>query len=163
MATQITTGPPKAPEPILGAPIQVSSAPAATEGLTQEKKRQRFAELRARMGKAMTETTPPAGKAGYWARKDDASEMGRLEYLGFTIVHDDPKHPAWKANGAKVDGTYIIGDVILMEIDAELYQFLLDENVDRGRQMIEGVSDSFKANSAQHGVPTFDVSKSKRG
>ena len=156
MATEITTGPPKAP-------VTVVSAPPATEGLTAEQRRQRFAELRARMGRSMTEVTPPAGKAAYWARKDDANEMGRLEYLGFRIVHDDPKKPTWKANGARDDGTYIVGDVILLEIDAELYEFLLDENVQRGRQMIEGASASFKQEAARQGVPTFDVTKPAKG
>jgi len=111
----------------------------------------------------MTEVTPPAGKAGYWARKDDVNEMGRLDYIGFTIVRDDPKNPAWRANGLKEDGTYIVGDVILMEIDAEVYDFLLNENVERGRQMVEGASAEFKAQAERQGVPTFDVSKPTKG
>jgi hypothetical protein len=154
MAIDITQAPPKVP-------ITPASAPPAKTALTLEERRQRYVDLRARMGRSMTEVTPPAGKAGYWARKDDANEMGRLEYIGFIIVHDDPKQPIWKANGAKEDGTYIIGDVILMEIDAETYEFLLNENVERGRQMIEGASESFKSEAARQGVPTFDVSKPK--
>lgn len=156
MATEITTGPPKTDPK-----IAVTSAPASAVELTPEQRRQRYDELRTRMGKQMTEVTPPAGKSGYWARTNDAAEMGRLEYLGFKIVKDDPSHPAWKANGAKEDGTYIIGDVILMEIDADLYEFLLNENVERGREMIEGASESFKLEAQRQGVPTFDVSKSK--
>jgi len=157
MATEITQAPPKTDPK-----IAVVSAPTAAP-LTPEQKRQRFAELRSRMGRSMTEVTPPAGKAAYWARKDDAPEMGRLEYLGFSIVKDDPKNPAWKANGGKEDGTYIIGDVILMEIDADIYEFLLNENVERGRQMIEGAAEGFKNEAARQGVPTFDVSKPTRG
>src|SRR3979490_1272169 len=121
----------------------IANAPASTEGLTPEQRRQRFAELRARMGRSMTEVTAPAGKTGYWARKDDMNELGRLEYLGFVIVRDKPKQPAWKGNGAREDGTYIVGDVILMEIDSEIYDFLLNENVERGAQMIEGASTGF--------------------
>jgi hypothetical protein len=152
MAVEITQGPPK---------IAVSSAPATTEALTPEARRQRYAELRARMGRQMTEVTAPAGKSGYWARKDDLAEMGRLEYLGFKIVKDNPKQPAWKANGAREDGTYIIGDVILLEIDSDLYEFLLNENIERGRQAVEGASESFKIEAARQNVPTFDVSKPK--
>lgn len=155
MATEITTAPPKSPE------IKVASAPASTEGLTPEQRRQRFAELRARMGKSRTEVIAPAGKAGYWARKDDEHELGRLEYLGFSIVHDNPAAPAWKANGGREDGTYVVGDVILLEIDAETYDFLLNENVERGRQMIDGASDAFKDAAATQQVPTFDVTKPK--
>jgi hypothetical protein len=157
MATDITTGPPKQ------SGIAVASAPASAVALTPEQRRQRYDELRARMGRQMTEVTPPAGKAGYWARVNDAPEMGRLENLGFVVVKDNPSAPAWKANGAKDDGTYVIGDVILMEIDADLYQFLLDENIERGRQMVEGGSDSFKLEAQRQGVPTFDVSKSMKG
>jgi hypothetical protein len=153
MGVEVTQGPPKADE------IKVTSAPAVTGSLTPEERRQRYDALRARMGRPMSETTPPAGKAGYWARINDAPEMGRLEYLGFKIVKDDPKHPAWKANGLKEDGTYVIGDVILMEIDADIYEFLLNENVERGREMIEGASESFKLEAQRQGVPTFDVNK----
>lgn len=155
MATDITTAPPKSDK--IPPAVEVTSAPPAAKGLTPEERRQRYAELRARMGRSMTETTPPAGKAGYWARKDDVNEMGRLEYIGFTIVRDNPKAPVWKANGLKEDGTYIVGDVILMEIDADLYEFLLQENVERGRQMIEGAGESFKQEAERQGVPSFDV------
>lgn len=162
MTTEVTVGPPAGKKPA-GPEIAVTSAPASAVGLTPEERRQRYDALRARMGRAMTETTPPAGKAGYWARINDAPEMGRLEYLGFKIVKDDPKHPAWIANGAKEDGTYVIGDVILMEIDADIYEFLLHENVERGREMIEGASGAFELEAARSGVPTFDPGSKSKG
>ncbi len=91
------------------------------------------------------------------------NELGRLEYLGFVIVRDNPKQPAWKANGSREDGTYIVGDVILMEIDSEIYDFLLNENVERSTQMIEGASSGFKDEAARQNVPTFDVTRPKGG
>jgi hypothetical protein len=144
-----------------GKDITIASASPAKAKLTKEQRRQRFLELSQRMGKSNLAVTPPAGKAGYWARKGDhkgdEAEMSRLEGLGFSIVHDDPKNPAWKAGGAREDGTYVVGDVILMEIDADLYQDYLDFNAERGHQLFAGAADAFRASAQEHDVPTFET------
>lgn len=139
-------------------PIKPVSAPPAKE-LTADEKRQRFAALRARMGRSQIEVTPPAGKTGYWAPVNDTRELGRLEWLGFHIVHDDPKQPAWKANGMKEDGTYVIGDVILVEISTEDYETIQQTYVDQHESMMINTKASFKEDAAQQGVPTFEVKK----
>jgi hypothetical protein len=139
-------------------PIKVSSAPPAQQ-LTVEEKRQRFAALRARMGRSQIEVTPPAGKTGYWAPVNDTREMGRLEWLGFHVVHDDPKHPVWQANGMKDDGTYIIGDVILVEISTEDYEAIQQAYIDNHEAMMTNTKASFVEDAAKQGVPTFEVKK----
>lgn len=127
--------------------------------LTSEEKKQRFQALRARMGRSQIEVTPPAGKTGYWAPVNDTRELGRLQWLGFTVVHDDPKHPVWKANGMKEDGTYVIGDVILVEISTEDYEAIQQTYVDQHEAMMINTKASFKEDAAQQGVPTFEVKK----
>src|SRR5258707_4803027 len=106
--------------------ISVASAPQA-KPLTAEERKQRLIDLRKRMGKSQIEVTPPAGKTGLWAPMEDSRELSRLQWIGYSIVHDDPSNPKWKASGGKADGTYVIGDVILMEIDTEIYDLLQQE------------------------------------
>lgn len=134
---------------------------ATSKPLTPVERQQRFAELRRRMGKSQIEVTPPAGKVGYWVDKDDIREIGRLRWLGWEIVHDDPKQPAWTANGAQSDGTYVIGDVILMEIDQDSYDLIQEEYLSRHSAMMENTRANFASDAGQQGVPVFEVDKSK--
>ena len=137
-------------------PITPSSAPPTAPLSTEERKR-RFAELRSRMGRSQIEVTPPPGKTGYWAPKDDTREMGRLSWIGYNVVHDDPKKPAWKANGAQADGTYIIGDVILMEIDTEIYDMLQEEYRNINESQRDNATKQFRDDAEKQGAPTFEV------
>ena len=139
----------------------VSAAPS--KPLSPEEKRQRLADLRQRMGRSQLETTPPAGKVGYWAPKDDTHELGRLRYLGGAIVHDNPEKPVWVANGHQLDGTYIIGDVILLEFDAEVYALIQEEYVLRHEQMVTNTRAVFTGQAEGQGVPAFDVGELKPG
>jgi hypothetical protein len=144
----------------------VVSAPQTGEPLTAEARRQRYAAIRARMGRSMLEVTPPpgSGKAAYWAYKEDARELTRLQFMGFEIVHElDPKNPKWKASGLQPDGTYVIGDIILMEIDEELYNLHKQDVADRAEALIRGGSEAVQARLAEQGVPTFEVSKTRKG
>jgi hypothetical protein len=141
--------------------VTPKSAPSIGGELTPEQRRQRYAELRARAGRSLLETEAPAGKTGYWARREDKLEMYRLKTIGFEIVHDNPTSPAWKAGGLQSDGTYVVGDVILMEIDTELYEMYKQDNVDRSNAMMD-VRKAFHEKGAEQGVPTFEVSP-KRG
>jgi len=138
--------------------IEIQSAPLAKGVLTDEERKKRFQELRQRQGRSMLHTEGPPGKTGYWARKNDSAELSRLEYVGFSIVKDDPKHPSWKATGLQEDGTYVVGDVILMEIDSVLYQMLLDDDAKRCRDMIPSASSNFQVEAAKQDVPTFETS-----
>jgi len=140
----------------------VSAAPSA-ETLTDEQRRQRFAEIRERSSRSQLEVVAPPGLTGYWAPLTDTGEQGRLEWKGFKIVHDDPApRNRWKANGYRADGTYVIGDVILMEIDTELYEMHLQADRDRGEAMHTGVIPGLKTEMAGREVPTFDVAKSPK-
>jgi hypothetical protein len=136
--------------------VQAASAPKA---ISDEEKRQRFAAMRERMKKSRLEVTPPPGKAAYWGPRDDDNELSRLSYLGFEIVKDDPKAPKWKAGGMREDGTYVMGDLILMSIDALEYDFLLQDNVDRANAQLSNVQDDVIGRAEEAGVPTFAVSK----
>jgi len=145
--------PPKSPiEPVSAKPVP----------LTEEERKQRIADLRERLKVSRYTTVAPAGKVGYWARKNDQGELGRLDYLGFSIVHDDPKAPRWKASGLQTDGTYQVADVMLLEIDADLYQLLLSDNQERATAQIKGATEAFKAEAAMserrtgYSVPTFE-------
>ena len=138
----------------------VSAEPAPP--LTLEEKKIRFAELRKHMGRSQIEVIPPAGKTGLWARKDDTRELGRLEWLGYHIVHDDPKKPAWRANGLQQDGTYIVGDVILLEVDSWIYEMLQQEYQDQSESQRTNAKATFKDDAERAGTPVFEVGRPTR-
>jgi len=150
---------PQQPTSLPPEPVVVASAPPAVK-LTPEGRKQRFAELRKRMGRSQIAVVPPAGKIGYWAPLNDSREMGRLDWLGCKVVHEsDPKRPLWRANGLKADGTYVIGDVILMECDEETWGMLQEEYLNVHEAMMTNTKATFIQDAAQVGVPAFETAK----
>jgi hypothetical protein len=140
---------PKKPE-IVSAPKIIPEDPEA--------RREWYRQMRERMGQSRFKVENiPAGYTIYWARKDDEIELSRLDSLGFKIVRDDPKNPRYKANGLREDGTYILGDVILMEIPTELWVFYEQDNLERARMLVEGVPKHFIEEAGKQKVPAFEV------
>lgn len=97
-----------------------------------------------------------------WAPKDDESELIRLDGLGYIIVKVDPKASSEtrkvKAAGMKQDGTFSIGDVILMQCPEELYQLHLLDVEMRAEQLRDGAISDFRIEQEKRGVPTFETS-----
>jgi hypothetical protein len=142
--------------------IKPLSAPPPAKQLSDEERRALFAELRKRLSTSLIATTPPPGMHAYWARKNDEGELSRLGALGFFIVNDEPPpNNKWKAGGHRADGTYVVGDVILMGIPEEYFQFYLDENDRQSSSMVASVKESFVSEAEKVGVPTFET-KPKR-
>lgn len=144
-------------------PVVQPTSAAPAKPLSNEEKQQRFAELRARMSESRLKVIAPPGRTAYWARKEDEQELSRLDYMGFRIVHDDPKAPKFKASGLREDGTYCLGDVILMDIDTETYEFYLEEDHRQSEALVSSVKQSFIDDAEKQGVPTFKVDKAKKG
>ena len=144
----------------LDGPITLASATPG-KPLTAEEKQKLFAELRERMGESRLKVEGPAHLHPCWARKLDVSEIARLQYLGYEIVHDDPKKPVWKANGLREDGTYELGDVILMSCPQEVYEFLEQEQHEKSIAWARGYADSFTETAQEAKVPVFAVAKEK--
>ena len=132
------------------------------EAVELERKRKLHAELRKRLGLSKLQAQGPAGYSAYWARKSDETEMARLELLGFRIVREssDPKVARrWKVQGKREDGTYVMGDVILMEIKTEDYEFYKQENSKRAAEMPEAAKRKFISDAEAQGAPTFKLAR----
>ena len=142
--------------------IEVASAPVGPSRSPEEKKAL-YQKLRARLGQSRFRVAKSApGFTPYWARKDDAEEMSRLDVLGFRIVHDDPKSPRYQANGLKEDGTYQLGDVILMEISTDEYDFYKQDNLERAHVLAYGAKKAFINEAQGQNVPAFEVDSQHR-
>jgi hypothetical protein len=81
--------------------------------------------------------------------------------LGFKTVNENPKLPLEKRKidttiPISEDGCYRNGDVILMEIDRETYEFYLAENARLSREMINSGKETFKDAARRQRVPSFD-------
>lgn len=141
-------------------PSQELAVPTAEKPLTLEERAKLHEKLRARMSQSRLSVVAPLGWTAYWARKEDDSEMARLDYLGFRIVReikDKPKR--YKAQGAREDGTYCMGDVILMEIKTEEYEFYQNEATKRASGAAEAAKEKFKDDAHKQGSPTFNVNR----
>ncbi len=147
--------------PATSAPsIDVISQPGPAKPLTYEERKHLLANIRNSMGRSRLVVKGPSDMRPYWARLNDMEEMSRLESLGFRVVVDDHKKPRYKASGLRQDGTYILGDVILMEVPIEVYNILEEENLKTARDLVASAKDSFKNEAERRGVPVFEV-KSK--
>src|SRR5262245_39266884 len=146
---------------ITGSTPEVAQAPKPVSDAEKAAAlRARQAELRARLGISRLKVVAPEGYTPYWARKDDTSELARLDFLGFRVVKEVPGQPKrYSAQGHREDGTYVMGDVILMEIPEEDYLFHLQENSERPAQTSQAAKEKLKEDAQKVGAPTFVVNR----
>lgn len=140
------------------------SAPdgAEKQQLTPEQRRQKYTELRARMGRSKIDVKCPPGVHVIWALKMNEYEMARLDWMGFKIVVEDMKPGAKKrfdAAGIKQDGTYALGDVILMEIDEETYELQKQIELDDFATMRMGIKQEFAGKAQEAKAPVFELNE----
>lgn len=132
----------------------------------QAARKARYASLRGKLGRPKLEVKGKPGIHYFWADKlRDHGELIRLGGVGYFIVREPnakdviagKAKPEIEANGLQEDGTYVIGgEVILMGCTDEVYEFLQLDISERHDDMVRGVSQTFKANAEEMGVPTFE-------
>lgn len=142
--------------------------------MTAEERERRYAELRGRMQMSRIFVEPPAGIAVRWVRKDDPVDISTHKWMGFEHVVEDIALPALKegerpgmpgrrrfrtAVPANADGTYTVGDVILMEIAEDDYEFYIQEGVNRSRSLVDAGKENFLSEAEKHDVPVFERDK----
>lgn len=137
--------------------LTVVNQPGPSKPLSSEERKQLLTRLRRNLGRSRLEVQGPSDMWPYWARINDNSEMSRLESFGFRVVVDNPKSPRYQASGFRDDGTYILGDVILMEAPIEAVKFLEEQNLETARNLVASAKQGFKEEAEKAGVPTFEV------
>lgn len=145
-----------------------SSKPVSTQ--TAGERKRRYADLKERMGRSKLEVRGVEGRHYLWANKDMGDEMTRLDILGYKITREpNPREclsgkrdPVVKAAGLREDGTYIVGDVILMDCDEEVFEFIQLEIAEKQDQLVRAAKDDFVSEASKSDVPTFEVTRSRR-
>jgi hypothetical protein len=131
----------------------------------QAARKARYTELRKKLGRSKLEVRGKKGTHYFWADGvRDQGEIIRLSSVGYSITREPnakdvlagKAKPEIEANGLCEDGTYKIGDVLLMQCPEEVYEFLELDKSERHEDMVRGVSETFKANAEELGVPTFE-------
>ena len=136
---------------------EVRSAPTLGQLFPEERKK-RYAELRAAMRRSKIEVVGDPSKHYFWADKNDDRELIKFDLLGYKVVKEqDLKHPKIKAAGLKPDGTYQIGDVILLECPMDVYEFLMLEMENEANSLVINAKENFKQEAEKVGAPTFEV------
>jgi hypothetical protein len=145
--------------------VIISAAPAPP--LSQEEKRKRYELYRKGNRGSKFAVKGDANLHYFWGPKDDSAELVRLDMNGYWIVRcDNPKEcmegkaqPKVQAGGLRLDGTYVIGDVILMACELETYEFALMDVDQSHDEMLSSAKENFLHEAEKQGVPTFAVSK----
>jgi hypothetical protein len=134
------------------------------EQLDEAGKRARFAALRMKMGKSRLAVVGLPGIHYFWADKGDNSEMALFESWGYSLVKEPQAELVLKgeakakiqANGLRLDGTYVVGDVILTQCPLETYEFLALLNAERHEELASGAQRDFRTEAEKLAVPVFD-------
>ena len=137
--------------------------------LTEQERKERYKTLRERIGKPRLEVTGDPNKHYFWGPRGDNNELDRLDLIGYTVVREPnvkdvllgKAQPRIKAAGLREDGTYVLGDVILLECPMETYEFLMLESEQKSSLNQQAATENFKFESEKQGVPVFEVDKSK--
>lgn len=130
--------------------------------MTDQQRRELYAKYAKTAMKSKLEVRGKPGIHYLWANKTDDAEMVRLDIDGYSIVKEkDPKTPEIKAAGLRQDGTYQIGDVILMWCTEETYLLHMLEVEEKSRLLQEGAQEDFKVEQEKRGVPVFETSGRK--
>jgi len=145
----------------------VSAEPSAELNAAARKKR--YEDLRQRMGRSRLEVHGKPGRHYLWAPRGDGNELDRLDLQGYSITREPnaaevlkgKAKPQIKANGLKEDGTYVLGDVILVDCDEEVYEFIMMQNEEKSNAQQSSARDNFVFETEKQGVPTFEVDKSR--
>jgi hypothetical protein len=143
--------------------IQIASAKPLSM-LNTDEKRIRYAQLRRKMGRSRLQVDGDPNIHYFWAGLEDRHEMARLEGLGYTLVREPNAAeilagngtPKISANGLQADGTYVVGDVVLMQVDRETYEFIELANSERHDELASGAQRDFRAEAEKLAVPVFD-------
>jgi len=146
-------------------PLVASSKPVGQ--MSKEERARRYKELRERMGASRLKVVGKPGIHYFWGPHEDSGEMARLDMIGYSIVREPNAEqvlegkvdPQIKAAGLRQDGTYVIGDVMLMQCPEELYEMILLDSEQRHQEMVQGAVTDFLVSAEQNGAPVIEVNK----
>lgn len=132
--------------------------------LSKAERKARYAEYQKKLGRSKLEVKGGDPNRHYfWGPKDDDGELVRLDGLDYRIekcpdavnVMAGKAKPPFEAAGLREDGTWCIGDVILMSCPLEVYEFHLLDVEERSEAQISASVENFKVTAEQQGIPTF--------
>lgn len=146
-------------------PEQVQSEAPVRKEMTPERLA-RYEELRKRqrMSRIFAECKDKS-IAVRWVRKDDAVDISHHEWMGFRIAKEPnptatPEERRFHtAVPCQPDGTYVIGDVILMEILADDYEFFIEEGANRATALMNAGKSGFIGEAQKLNVPVLERDK----
>ena len=169
MSTQPRGVPPQSPKEASAKPF--TKPPEMSEKEWQIERKQRYEEYKRKLGHSKLEVKGDPNLHYFWAPKSDDGELIRLDYEGYWFVKEPnakevlagTKKPVIQAAGLREDGTYVIGDVILMACPLESYEFHMMEVEELSEAQIAASVEQFRQTAQSQGVSTFDPSARQKG
>lgn len=163
------TTPTAAPTVIDPKPEVQSAQPLGS--LTPAQRKQRYEQLRKRMGKSKLEVQGDPKLHYFWAHRTDDAQIIEFESKEYQIVREPnavdvlagKAKPKIIASGLRVDGTYIVGDVILLSCPLEVYEFLMLDQDERMNDQKRAATEGFRSEAEKAGVPVFETVAPRKG
>jgi hypothetical protein len=129
--------------------LQPTSAPAMS--ITEDEKQRLIALSEQNINASILKVDGPGGFHPYWANcalDGQVGSVGYFETKGFVIARDDPAKAEserfWKARGARPDGTYVIGDLILMFCPDEVWDKYEQKNLQNAKRYSANIKQHFR-------------------
>jgi hypothetical protein len=136
--------------------------------MTSEERSRRYERMRRRSQESAIFARPRDPNVYVRWVRDDKHDVSRHRHMGFRIVKENPKLAEDKRRIDTVvelgeDGTYRTGDVVLMEIAKDDYDYLLQEAVQRSRDQVDVGKETFRSEAEKLEVPTFERERGSVG
>lgn len=119
--------------------------------ISEDEKQRLIALSEQNVNASILKVQGPEGFHPYWANKNLDGLVGSVGYFqtkGFLIAKDDPKKPEsarfWNARGHQPNGTYVIGDLILMFCPNEVWDRYEQQNLANAKRYAGDVKRNFK-------------------
>lgn len=99
-------------------------------------------------------TNQDPSKVYVWVANDDETQV-RFVSLGYEVCKDPNISTSWK----KEDGSHRRGDLILYQIDKDIYDALRTDSAIRAIEVLESPEDQFLQFAEKSGVPAHKLEK----
>lgn len=123
-----------------------------------ERKRALLARVRATKASLISQLSQIEGRSPTkhysWVNRHEARVM-TYRTMGYEICRDPNVKTQWRQS----DGTHVRGDLVLMEIDQDLYEAWQYESERSAIEAVEAAQDTFREFAGRSGVPVYETSR----
>lgn len=133
-------------------PVETSQPPPKVEMSKEERKRFLLSKVRVRRENLLagSRVEGRADKEYCWVNQREERQLF-FQAMGWELVKDKEV----KSSYMRPDGTHVRADLILYQIDKDMYEAIQADRELRSIEALEGVEEGFQTSANRQGAPTF--------